>query len=359
MTDPVSLARRDLQQFVPYEAASPDRDAVRLHANESAWRHHWDESESGLNRYPDPRAGTVLTRLAALYGMPAEELLLTRGSDDAIDVLVRTMCEAGRDRVVVCPPTFGMYAVAARLQGAAVDEVPLDAGADFALDTGAVMAAGRSAKLVFLCSPNNPTGNTIALDDVRAVCRAMADRGLVVVDEAYVEFALEQSLAGLRRECPNLVLLRTLSKAYALAGARLGVLIGDPRLVRLLRAVLPPYPVPSPSLEAAQRLLRPEPVDRARAEVAATIERRESLRAELAALPAVLRVWPSAGNFLLIQCRDAPSVVEACARVGLLIRDFSRTPGLSGCVRITVGDDAQIGRLLAAIAGSIPEASHG
>ncbi|MGD8976853.1 MAG: histidinol-phosphate transaminase [Gammaproteobacteria bacterium] len=359
MTDPVSLARRDLRRFVPYEAASPDREAARLHANESAWRHDWDDSEAGLNRYPDPRPAALVARLAALYDVPAEELLLTRGSDDAIDVLVRTMCEAGRDRVVVCPPTFGMYAVAARLQGAEVDEVPLDAEADFALDTDAVTDAGRSAKLVFLCSPNNPTGNVITEDEVRALCRSMEDRGLVVVDEAYGEFATRQTLASLRRECPNLVLLRTLSKAYALAGARLGVLIGDPDLVRLLRAVLPPYPVPSPSLDAAQRLLLPGPVARARAEVAATIERRERLRTELAGSPAVVRIWPSAGNFLLIRCRDAAAVIEACARAKLLIRDFSRAPGLDNCVRITVGDDAQNERLVAAIAESVPEASHG
>lgn len=363
MSDPVTLARRDLRRFVPYEAASPDREAVRLHANESAWRHDWDDSDAGLNRYPDPRPAAVLARLAALYGVPAEELLLTRGSDDAIDVLVRTMCEAGRDRVVVCPPTFGMYAVAARLQGAGVDEVPLDAEADFALNTDAVMAAvtaaDRPAKLVFLCSPNNPTGNVIPGEDVRALSQSMEDRGLVVVDEAYGEFATGQTLANLRRDCPNLVLLRTLSKAYALAGARLGVLIGDPGLVRLLRAVLPPYPLPSPCLDAAQRLLQPGPVARARAEVAATVERRERLRTELAASPAVVRVWPSAGNFLLIRCRDAAAVIDACARAKLLIRDFSRAPGLDDCVRITVGDDAQNDRLLAAIAGSVPEASHG
>jgi len=359
MTEPVSLARRDLRLFVPYEAASPARDAVRLHANESAWRHDWDDSQTGLNRYPDPRPAAVLTRLAELYEVPVEGLLLTRGSDDAIDVLVRTMCAAGQDRVVVCPPTFGMYAVAARLQGAAVDPMPLDSERGFALDADAVIAAGRSAKLVFLCSPNNPTGNLIPAEAVVRICRAMADHGLVVVDEAYAEFAPEQSFAGLRQACSNLVLLRTLSKAYALAGARLGVLIGDADLVRLLRAVLPPYPVPSPCLEAAERLLRPEPVAQARAEIAAMTTRREALRQALALAPAVLEVWPSAGNFLLVRCRDAAAVVAACSEAGLLIRDFSRAPGLEHCVRITVGDESHNARLLDAIGASMPEVSHG
>lgn len=359
MTEPVSLARRDLRRFVPYAAASPSRDAVRLHANESAWRHEWDDSRAGLNRYPDPRPAAVLARLAELYGVPAEELLLTRGSDDAIDVLVRTMCAAGQDRIVICPPTFGMYAVAARLQGAAVDPVPLDPERGFALDTDAVITAGRAAKLVFLCSPNNPTGNLIPAEDVARICRAMADQGLVVVDEAYAEFAPEQSFAGLRRDCPNLVLLRTLSKAYALAGARLGVLIGDPGLVRLLRAVLPPYPLPSPCLEAAERLLRPEPVARARAEIAAMKTRREALRQALEMSPAILEVWPSAGNFLLLRCRDAAALMTACNEAGLLIRDFSHVPGLEQCVRITIGDESHNARLLEAIGTSLPQVSHG
>lgn len=359
MTEPVSLARRDLRRFVPYEAASPARDAVRLHANESAWRHDWDDSQTGLNRYPDPRPTAVLSRLAGLYQVPKENLLLTRGSDDAIDVLVRTMCEARQDRVVVCPPTFGMYAVAARLQGAAVDTVPLDAKRGFALDVDAVIAAGRAAKLVFLCSPNNPTGNLIPPDQIIRICHAMADCGLVVVDEAYAEFAPEQALAGLRQACPNLILLRTLSKAYALAGARLGVLIGDAGLVRLLRAVLPPYPVPSPCLEAAERLLETGPVARARAEIDAIRERREALSKALAQSPAILEVWPSAGNFLLVRCRDAAAVIAACSEAGLLIRDFSRVPDLEGCVRITVGEASHHARLLTAIGACVPEVRHG
>ncbi len=359
MTEPVSLARRDLRRFVPYEAASPARDAVRLHANESAWRHDWDDSQTGLNRYPDPRPTAVLTRLAGLYQVPVENLLLTRGSDDAIDVLVRTMCEARQDRVVVCPPTFGMYAVAAHLQGAAVDTVPLDAKRGFTLDVDAVIAVGRAAKLVFLCSPNNPTGNLIPPAEIIRICHAMADYGLVVVDEAYAEFAPEQALAGLRQACPNLVLLRTLSKAYALAGARLGVLIGDADLVRLLRAVLPPYPVPSPCLDAAERLLEPEPVARAGTEIDAIRERREALSEALARSPAILEVWPSAGNFLLVRCRDAAAVIAACSEAGLLIRDFSRAPGLDGCVRITVGEEAHHARLLTAIGACVQEVRHG
>ncbi len=341
MTGPASLARADLRNFVPYESAVPKADMVRLHANESAWRHDWDDTGRGLNRYPDPRSEALTARLAGVYGVPTDQVLLTRGSDDAIDVLVRAFCEAGRDRVVVCPPTFGMYAVAARLQGADVTECPLDADRGFGLDLAAVAAAGESAKLVFLCSPNNPTGNAIPGDEVAECCRRLAGRALVVVDEAYGEFADTASAAGLMSAHDNLVILRTLSKAYALAGARVGALIGHPELVRLLRGVLPPYPLPTLSVEAAERLLAPEALARAQAELAATVSRREKLRSTLEGLPCIEQVWPSEGNFLMIRCRDADAAVSACRDGGVLVRDFSRRPRLEGCVRVTVGDEAQ------------------
>jgi histidinol-phosphate aminotransferase len=341
VTGPASLARSDLRDFVPYESAVPKADMVRLHANESAWRHDWDDTGRGLNRYPDPRSEALSARLAELYGVPAEQLLLTRGSDDAIDVLVRSFCEAGKDKVVVCPPTFGMYAVAARLQGAGVVEVPLAADRGFALDVPAVVAAAARTKIVFLCSPNNPTGNAIPGDQVAKLCDRLAGRALVVVDEAYGEFADEPSAAGIMAEHDNLVILRTLSKAYALAGARVGVLIGDPELVRLLRGVLPPYPLPTLCVEAAERLLQPEALARARVETVATVRRRAALGELLSGLKCIETVWPSEGNFLLVQFRDADKALAACRKEGVLLRDFSRRPGLSGCVRITVGDEAQ------------------
>ncbi len=349
MNGPLALARADLRDFVPYEAAVPGADAIRLHANESSWRHDWDDSEAGLNRYPDTRPGPLADRLGELYGVDASQVLVTRGSDDAIDVLVRSFCEAGRDAVSICPPTFGMYAVSARLQGARVIEVPLSANDGFRVDADDLCEAAAGAKIVFLCSPNNPTGNAIDADLVARLCGRFTDRALVVVDEAYAEFCSAPSIVGLRPRFDNLVVLRTLSKAYALAGARIGVLIADPAVVRLLRAVLPPYPLPSLCLEAARRLLRPEAIERARGEVRATVERRQQMAERLAGLEAVVRVWPSEGNFLLVQMRDAAVCIDACQRRGVLVRDFSRTPGLDQCVRITIGDDEQNTRVLDAV----------
>jgi len=350
MSSVAHLLRPELRDFTAYHAASPRRGVVRLHANESSWRAAWDETDDGLNRYPDPRPAALVGALAALYGVAPGAVLATRGSDDAIDLLVRAFCRAGQDAVLVCPPTFGMYAVAARLQGADVVEVPLRR--NFALDARAIEAAVRpGVKLVFLCSPNNPTGNTIPSRVVDALCRALHNHCVVVVDEAYVEFAHDKGCASRLASCPNLVLLRTLSKAWGLAGARIGALLADPELVAILRALAPPYPLPSVATEAALRRLQPAELAAARRRTAGVVRRREALAVELRALPLVRRVWPSEGNFLLVRFADAAAALAACEAAGVLVRDFSRVPRLQGCLRITVGTAAENRRMLAALGG--------
>ena len=354
MTDPLALVRPDLRSFTPYEHAVYDTGLSRLHANESCWRHAFDDCEPGLNVYPDPQPDGLLSRLADLYGLAPTRVLLTRGSDDGIDVLARACCRAGEDPILICSPTFGMYAVAARIQGARVIDVPLIEAEGFALDESAVIAAAlaEGARLVFLCSPNNPTGNALEPAVVARICGALADQAIVVVDEAYGEFSATVSALSLLDEFGNLVVLRTLSKAYALAGARLGVLAGAPALLSLLRTLLPPYLIPTPSLAAAETLLTPESLARARAEIDATLARRGELAAGLAALDAVEQVWPSDTNFLLVKCREARPVIDACREQRLLVRDFSRQPGLEGCLRVTVGSADEVGRVLRAFASA-------
>jgi histidinol-phosphate aminotransferase len=332
------LLRPELRDFTAYHAASPRRGVVRLHANESSWRAGWDETDDGLNRYPDPRPAALVNALAALYAVAPGAVLATRGSDDGIDLLVRAFCRAREDAVLVCPPTFGMYAVAARLQGAGVVEAPLRA--DFSVDVPAVLAAVRpGVKLVFLCSPNNPTGSVVAARTVARLCRALDGHSVVVLDEAYVEFCSTSGCAGLLAEHANLVLLRTLSKAWGLAGARIGALLADPELVAILRALAPPYPLPSLATEAALRR-----------RTSGVVKRRAELAEALAALPAVRRVWPSEGNFLLARFAGAAAAMAACEEAGVLVRDFSRQPRLGGCLRITVGTAAENRKLLAALA---------
>ncbi len=234
------IARADIVALQAYEHAAWEPGLERLHANESPWPSLAAETGAGLNRYPEPQPRVLLERLAQLYGVTAGRILVGRGSDEAIDVLTRGFCRAGQDAVIICPPTFGMYAIAARIQGARVLSAPLQ-GVDFALDAEAVLDRWTpEVKLIFLCSPNNPTGNLLSEARVLQLARALTEKALVVVDEAYLEFSCGISLARHLEQLPNLAILRTLSKAHALAGARCGALLAHPEVIALLRKVIPP-----------------------------------------------------------------------------------------------------------------------
>ena len=350
MSDVLALARPEIRALSPYSHAAWQPGLVRLHANENPWRDESDSSASGLNRYPEPQPAELLARIASLYGVSPAQVLVGRGSDEGIDLLVRAFCAAGRDRVLVCPPTFGMYRVAAAIQGAGVVEVPLDRSRGFAIDAGAIAAAlGPGLKIVFLCSPNNPTGNLQDPGALERVLEACVDRALVVVDEAYAEFAPGASVVPWLSSHPHLVILRTLSKAYGLAGARLGAVLAAPEVVGLLRRMIPPYALTVPTIEAALAALDPAGLARCRDRVAALVAERARLAAALSELPLVVRVWPSDANFLLVECEDAGRLLEAGVRGGLLVRDMRRQPGLERCLRITVGTPDENSRLIAAL----------
>jgi len=252
------LARPDIVALKAYEHAVWEPELERLHANEFPWRSFADESSAGLNRYPEPQPHALVERLASLYGVAPESVLVGRRIVKKKNLIVRGFCRAGQDSVLICPPTFGMYSVAARIQGADVVTVPLRADADFALDERAVLEkCTPDVKLVFLCSPNNPTGNLLSEDSIISLTRALERRAVVVVDEAYIEFSGAQSLARRIGDLPHLAILRTLSKAYALAGARCGSLIADPEVITLLRKVIPPYAIAQLSMEAVLKVLEP------------------------------------------------------------------------------------------------------
>ncbi len=347
MNDPLRLARPEILALCPYEHATWDPRLERLHANESPWRVPGDASEAGLNRYPEPQPQALVSRLAELYGVTPSQLLVGRGSDEAIDLLTRAFCAAGRDAVVVCPPTFGMYAVAARIQGAAVVAVPLRRDQGYSLDLPALQSALTPAvKLVYLCTPNNPTGNEMPEAQVLQVLQACQGRALVVVDEAYGEFAAHPGYAARLADNPHLVVLKTLSKAQGLAGARVGSLLADPQIVSLLRKIIPPYAMAQPTVEAALHALQPAAQAVARSRVAATRAERQGLATGLAASPAVQKVWMSAANFLLVEFRDAGAALRDIAAAGLLVRDVRSQPGLGAALRLTVGTAEQNARLL-------------
>jgi histidinol-phosphate aminotransferase len=342
-------ARPEILALAPYSPARWDPRLVRLHANENPWRPGGDTSSTGLNRYPEPQPTALFHRLGELYGVSPDQVLVGRGSDEGIDLLVRAFCAAGESQVVVCPPTFAMYRFAAEVQGARVVEVPLRPG-DFALDPAAVLAAcGPATRLVFLCSPNNPTGNALERGAVEQVVEGLHDRALVVVDEAYVEFASGGSLVEWLSRFDNLAILRTLSKAHGLAGARCGAVLARPEVIALLRRLIPPYAVSVQTIDAVLDATGPERLAESRRQVAALVGERERVRQQLAGLPLVARVWPSEANFLLVSSPSAGRLLEAGIAAGLLVRDVRGYPGLADCLRITLGTPEQNDRLLAAL----------
>jgi histidinol-phosphate aminotransferase len=343
------LARPEIVRLEGYQAASWEPELTRLHANELPWRNPGDDTRAGLNRYPQPQPQLLIERLAALYGVSKERLLATRGSDEAIDLLVRAFCRAEFDAIVICPPTFGMYAVAAEIQGAAVCSVPLRAADGFALDEEAVLKAATSqVKVVFLCSPNNPTGNLLESEAILRIARHLAGRALVVVDEAYIEFSPRESLSRHIPRHSNLCVLRTLSKAHGLAGARCGTLLADAEIVKLLKKVIPPYAITQLTVEAVLRLLEPAQLNATGLRIAQIRAERERIAQAVARLPGVQRVWASAANFILAQFADASLALARARAAQLLVRDVRGHPDLPGALRVTIGTASQNARLLRA-----------
>lgn len=341
--NPSELARAEIRALKPYASARAlaDSAGVLLNANENPWPPAHDGGLD-LNRYPDPQPAVLKARLAAVYGIAESRLLITRGSDEGIDLLVRVFCRAGLDRVLICPPCFGMYALNAKVQSAEVVEVPLvEHAGDWVLNMPAIEQA-PDCRLYFLCSPNNPTGNLIEAETVLDLARQVADHGLVVIDEAYIEFCDRPSLAGQVKDQPNLVVLRTLSKAYALAGCRIGAVIADPEVIDLLRRILAPYPLPTPSVAAAIAALTPEALTRQADQLATLARLKSTLLDQLAEHPAILAVWPGQANFVLVRVADAPGLIRQAFAAGIRLRDQSAQPGLSGCVRISIGSEQEM-----------------
>ena len=344
------LARPEILDLEPYASAResvPDAEGlIRLDANESPWAAF--PTQVGLNRYPDPQPAKLVERLASLYGAPIDHLLISRGSDEAIDVLLRVFCRPSEDGVVICPPTFGFYRVAAEIQGARVLSVPRDDA--FAVDwdrvTAAVDAAGSSVKLVFLCTPNNPTGNASDPDQIVELAKRLPGQ-IIVVDEAYVEFSSVESLAPKVAELENLVVLRTLSKAYALAGARSGATIGHPEIIALMRRMIAPYPIPTPTADAALQALSPHGLATTRERVARLTAARNDLSRALLKSADIRRVYPSEGNFLLLEVDDGAAFAARLRSRGILVRHFAQK--LPGFVRVSIGTPDENGLLLDAL----------
>ncbi|MEN7343718.1 MAG: histidinol-phosphate transaminase [Pseudomonadota bacterium] len=346
----LSLARPDIRTLKAYVPANYADGLTRLNANEAPWTSASDHSTRGLNHYPPARPQTLTETLADHYAVDNEHLFVTRGTSEAIDLLIRCFCRPSIDRVVISPPTFGMYQVYADIQGVAVDRVPLhidDARTRLPVDE-IIDAWTGTHRLVFVTTPNNPTGGLADPDDIERLAVALLGRGIVVIDAAYIEFADPTQVMSLAR-FPNVVVLRTLSKAFGMAGARCGSLIADPTLIDLVARVMPPYAMPTPSIEATTSALVAEQESIMPARIAELIQNREQLKQSLSGLPSVTKIWDSDANFLLVAFDDAAAAMQAAYEAGYLLRDFSNGADTHNCLRITVGTREDNNKLLLAL----------
>jgi len=341
-------ARPEIQALSPYTAAAQVTGSIRLNANEAPWSSGADGFRRPLNRYPEVRPARLKASLARRFGCDARNLLVTRGSSEAIDLLIRSFCAADSDNIVTTQPTFSMYAHYAVIQGVALREVTLAPGDNFRFDTDAVLAACDDAtKLVFVCSPNNPTGTIAPREAIVQLLEALRDRAAVVVDEAYVEFANAESLVDLLDEHDNLVVLRTLSKALAFAGARCGAVIGPDDVVAMLDAVQAPYALATPVVECVEDALDAKWLGEAAEQVSLIVAERSRMYSALGNFDFVDYVWPSEANFLLARFKNIDTVLERTRSDNVLLRHFGAP--LVDCVRITIGSRAENDRLLASL----------
>jgi len=332
------LARRDLLPFVPYRnGGDRDREEIRMNSNEAPY---CPVRRGRVNRYPDPRHEKLRKKLSDIYQVPRESLFTGNGSDEIIDLLIRGFCEPGKDHIVVPVPAYGMYRIYAALNGVDVIFVPLNHR--FQPDKERILKEGKGAKILFLCSPNNPTGNLLSGAILKDLIRNFP--GLVVVDEAYIDFSPDPGWIGAVPEYPNLLVLRTLSKGWGLAGVRIGFLRGDPWVVSYLSAIKPPYNISRPSLDIALKGL--ERARRVSRNMRATASRRDHLRHRLKDLKFVRHVYSSEANFLLVKFRNGQGVFRYLLGEGIRVRDVSDLPGCGDCLRITVGNHREIRKLM-------------
>jgi len=326
------LFRANVLALTPYSSARDEfkGDAkVFLDANENSFG-----SPAGAlhNRYPDPMQKNLKDRLSAIKGVPAGNIFLGNGSDEVIDILFRVFCEPGRDNVVLVPPTYGMYEVSANINAVEVRKVPLTA--EFQLNVeGISEVVDENTKLIFICSPNNPTGNSIDHEDVEFILNNC--NGIVAVDEAYINYSRQKSFIAELTEYPNLVVMQTLSKAWGLAGVRIGMLFASDEIIAVMNKVKPPYNIGTPAQELALNALNR--IHEVNEWIRTTVNERDRLTRELGRNLLIRKIFPSDANFLLVKVNEPKKVYSYLVGKGIIVRDRSGVTLCEGCLRITIG----------------------
>ena len=332
MFDINNIIRQNIKTLKPYSSARDEfqgEASVYLDANENSFGSPLEQS---YNRYPDPLQFEVKKRLSEIKGVPPKHIFLGNGSDEAIDILFRSFCNPGVDNVILVPPTYGMYEVSANINDIAIKRVPLTE--DFQLNLeGIAEAIDDKTKLIFICSPNNPTGNSINREDVETVLANF--NGIVVIDEAYINFSRQKTFIQELTEYANLVILQTLSKAWGLAGLRIGMAFASEEIIEVMNKVKPPYNINEASQQLALKAL--QNIDLVNLWIRETLAERDKLVLKLKDLDFVLDIYPSDANFILVKTTDPKGIYNYLVGKGIIVRDRSKVELCEGCLRITIG----------------------
>jgi len=333
------ITRENIKKLVPYSSARDEykgKEGIFLDANENSFGAPiatGNKYDANLNRYPDPMQLQVKEKLSKIKGLPMQNIFLGNGSDEAIDILFRAFCNPGKDNIIVCPPTYGMYEVSANINDVSVKKVPLTKD-EFQLDLNAILnAIDTNTKLIFICCPNNPTGNAVAWSSIKTILETFD--GIVVLDEAYINFASYRSLIPELLNYPNLVILQTLSKAWGLAGLRVGMAFASEPIIDLFNKIKPPYNINVVSQQIALDALNN--IDKINNWIKEIVDERQKLKTDIEKLPFVLKVYPSEANFLLVKTIDANKVYHFLELKEIIVRNRNSVTLCEGCIRITIG----------------------
>jgi histidinol-phosphate aminotransferase len=325
-----NLVRENIKNIQPYSSARDEftestSDMLFLDANENPF-------DNGVNRYPDPQQQAVKEKLSAIKNIAAENILLGNGSDEVLDLIFRAFCEPNKDNIIILPPTYGMYKVLANINAIKVKEVQLTKGFQPKTQT-ILLAANQKSKILFLCSPNNPTGNSFSRVQVEKLVKQF--KGIVVIDEAYIDFSEQESWMNRLEEFPNLIITQTLSKAYGMAGIRLGVCYASKEVINVLNSIKPPYNVNE--LTQKKALERLSKMDEIQNEILQIKNQKEILLKELKEIGFVEQVFPSDANFLLIKVDNATERYQQLIEKGIVVRNRTNQPLCENCLRISIG----------------------
>ncbi|WP_375581224.1 histidinol-phosphate transaminase [Marivirga tractuosa] len=347
MSNTVNWKDLVLPHILSLQAYSSARDEfsgdakVFLDANENPF----DEEQHNWNRYPDPLQKDIKNQLSEIKGIASENIFLGNGSDEAIDLLFRVFCKAEESNVITCPPTYGMYKVSAAIHN--VENIEISLRDDFQLDVEAILnAANEESKMLFICSPNNPTGNSLRKDSIQNLLEKF--KGVVVIDEAYIDFSAQKSWMHQLKIYPNLVVLQTLSKAWGLASARLGMAFANQDLIKILNKVKPPYNISGPSQKLVSDSLKNK--EGFNKQIKLILAERDKLNQELQDVPGIKKVYASDANFILVKLNEAKSIYQKLIEKGIVVRDRSNVKLCDDCLRITVGTELENKKLISALA---------